>query len=878
MPPTFTAQPGQTPPVCRPNLCSFRSLSWCLCVAGWLAALAAAAPAQSDILDGIDRMLRVGRGRDALQSLYALRQIQDAGNITPRFLLLEAKAFLANGLLDDAQSSLELLKDWPNWEDEIDENEMLTTELSVLKALGQSADALRLLESQLPPLDELEPPYPGSVTQLHLAHAELLLACLRSGEAVRALFDLIQNSEPRQKASVTQALLSAAEQQALTNDQWKELPGILSKVEGNSYWTGFAKAAFECKKPDVAREILRTGIATAPSMLRAQWPGFLDSITEPEFLAKVSDSILSSTEEVSPQVQSDWLAIKAVTLERNGRADEAVQLIRDKLWGDVSLEMRVAKILADRGDNEGASKIYSDLEAAHPGQYLDAWGSFLADHGMTAKALEVWARIPELDKRSDAGYLRWGQLLKSKGFLKEAADAYRQGMAKAIQPAVFSQDLLEVSISLQDVEGALSAYQLLRSQTQRIGGLWSPERLIDQLRRTQQMEAFGKKLAEVLSATETVKAAWRDFAVEMETELALQLNQGGILERWLSNPPAAAKAYWGGNLQRRMNHFTEIATALSLQGENALASRFFNQVDLLYLAARPNNLEAAARASGAIGDSTKALTLWEALIEVPQSSSDQRIKATLAAARLNLDMYRPGKALATLGRITGVLKIPSYQAEVTYLKGLAYTQLHEGSKAIPLLEEILDNPGNHTAEAQFWLAEWALWQRNWEEAKTGYRDVLAADPGQALSNEALWRLRYLDQLEEGKLPAFSMACFFEAAGDWKEAEKNYRVLAATLGQEEITDWIYYRIGRNLIAAGKKDHGLAQWKVLLEKSKNQTLTRRIQFETAELNGSGAKSFEDLVLEMPNTLLGDLARERMREVEVPTPEPARSEMVP
>lgn len=193
---------------------------------------------------------------------------------------------------------------------------------------------------------------------------------------------------------------------------------------------------------------------------------------------------------------------------------------------------------------------------------------------------------------------------------------------------------------------------------------------------------------------------------------------------------------------------------------------------------------------------------------------------------------------------------------------MAYTQLHEKSKALPLLEEIYNGGGEHSSEAQFWLAEWSLWQRDWEDAKRGFEDVLSSDPGQALANEALWRLRYMKGLSEEQLPGFSLACFFEGSGEWKEAEENYRKLASALTDTDLTDWIYYRIGRILIDSGRKEEGLNQWRLLQEKSQNPTLALRIRFETAEVEGVAAPStYQDLVLGNPNTLLGDLAREKI-----------------
>lgn len=836
------------------------------------------AQSQADLTDGIERLLSVGRSREALQSLTTLRQIGDPSMLTPRFLFLEARAMLETGLIEEARVQIDSIRNMEGWEQEIDPTEMLTLELSVLKSLGQSADAAQLLESQLTPLDELDPPYSSTVTQLHLVYADLLLACLRNTEAVQILLDLYRNGDPRLKVTVAQSLVSAAEQQALSDNQWKILPSMLEDG-GTTLWTQFSRAAFKAGKKEIARFLLQTGFKDNPSVMRAQWSGFLEDASDPNFLNLISGMILSGTMEVPAEGKSDWLAIKALTLERNGRIDEAIQIIRENLWGNIDQRLQAARMLASQGKIEDASKIYSELETESPGRYLDAWGSLLADRGMNREALAVWARIPGQDPRKDLGYLQWGRLLKGKGFLKEAIEAYKQGLAKSSQAAIFSQELLEVSISLGDVSGALTAYQALRSQAPRIGGTWSPERLVDQLRRTQQMETFSTKLDEVLAASDTVKAPWRDFAVEMATELALQLNRVPVLEAWLVAPPEALKAYWAKDPGRKGNHLMGIGLDLSLQGEHRLASCYFASVDLEQLKGRPNMLEAAARSNAVIGDLTASINLWQTLKNLPKTTGEQKIRAGLSMARLFLELYQPGKTLVVLKETPNIDRVPTYKGENAFLMAMAHTQLHEKSKAIPLLEDILKEGGSHAAEAMFWLAEWNLWQRDWGAAREGFQKVLSTDPGQSLANEALWRLRYMTGVEEDKLAAFSLACFFEGSGEWKESETNYRNLAAALGPSDLTDWIYYRIGKIQIESGHKAEGLQQWSLVEERSGNQTLVKRIRFEKAALETpSNPAVYEDIVLSSPNTLLGDLARERMAQPQ-PTAIPSHpAEMVP
>ncbi|NUN98747.1 MAG: hypothetical protein HUU16_21535, partial [Candidatus Omnitrophica bacterium] len=89
-----------------------------------LAFLPTLAVAQLDPFEGIDRMLRAGRAREAFQTLSFLRQGGPEGSLSnPRFLLLEARILLANGLAEEARASLEALQELPNWEVQVDESE-----------------------------------------------------------------------------------------------------------------------------------------------------------------------------------------------------------------------------------------------------------------------------------------------------------------------------------------------------------------------------------------------------------------------------------------------------------------------------------------------------------------------------------------------------------------------------------------------------------------------------------------------------------------------------------------------------------------------------------------------------------------------------------
>jgi tetratricopeptide (TPR) repeat protein len=443
---------------------------------------------------------------------------------------------------------------------------------------------------------------------------------------------------------------------------------------------------------------------------------------------------------------------------------------------------------------------------------------------------------------------------------------------------LFATELLDISLALGDVEQALSAYQSLRQRSPQNRLTWTPFRLRSQLQRTQQVESFSESLSEVLAASGTERAEWRDLAIELQTDLALYLNATGVFESWLTTPPPSLLTYWNASPGRKNDHLMTIAFELSTVGEDRAACEFFKQLDRAAIETRLEVVEAAARSSANIKETSASLEYWEILWNSKRSDLDRKQKAVLEIARLHLESFHAGKALEWLQRIPSRPRTESLQAERTFLEGLAYTQLHEKRRAVPLLQDVVELGRNHSAEALFWLAEWSLWQRDRDRALELYRDLLGRDPGQDLANECLWRLRHLGELDDDRLPAYCVAAFFEAGGEFSEAEENYRKLAASLGPCDLTDWVYYRIGKIKIESGNREDGFAQWRTLLGTCDNPTLVRLVRFEMADLAEDPLeRDFENIALEAEDTLLGDLARKRMNQAPL-TPRSFPEQMVP
>src|SRR5690606_20798046 len=160
------------------------------------------------------------------------------------------------------------------------------------------------------------------------------------------------------------------------------------------------------------------------------------------------------------------------------------------------------------------------------------------------------------------------KMLKDKGFLKESKEAYLAGIEATGNPAYFANELLEVSLALSDVAGTLIAYQTHRDLSNRHLAIWAPPRRLDQLRRTQQVESFSSALESVLEATSSVEASWRDFAIDLQTELVLFLNDRAVIEKWLHHPPASLQAYWNTGPEVLSRHWMEIGLKLSVYGED----------------------------------------------------------------------------------------------------------------------------------------------------------------------------------------------------------------------------------------------------------------------------------------------------------------------
>jgi tetratricopeptide (TPR) repeat protein len=830
---------------------------------------------EAKFLDGflrnIENYLNHNGARQALSEINRLREGLEPERLTSRFYFVEAKALLANGYVDQARERIEFLRLLPNWEAQVSEAELLELEMAALKALGRSADALLRLRRELPALDQIDPPYSEEVTRIYLVYADLLFACSKYGDAMDTLFDLVERGSREERERIGTTLLAYAEVVGVNESQVPKLKKAAEGLASPPLHHRFALVAYGAGFPEAATELLDLGVSEACGQMRSVWPAFLKEVEDEAFLELAAEFFFTGIENRPPSVGPSLRAMGAFTYEKLGQSEKALELIEDRLEKDVDLQFFAARVLADKGDIDSASRIYSNLERARPGQFLEPWGTLLAEMGQGEKALAVWSGLPDKLGHTVDSYARWGRLLNMKGYLEEAKIALEEGIRKTAKPIYFAGDLLQVSLALGDVPGALAAYQSLREQSRQNQLLWTPGRLLEQLKQTQQVESFFDSLGEVLAASDTVHAPWRDFGVELHSDLAVHLNHPEELLDWLVNPPPAVAAYWNSSPKKKASHLMNLTMEYSLLGEDEVAVRLADGIGVEDFETRSEVLEAAARSSARIGDTTRAFEYWNRYWASPRTSVNQKLHASMQIARLELDRYRPGKALEWLDKVAALVRVPSVSSEVAFLRGLAFTRLQEKKRAIRYLEQALDDEGINSNDALYWLAEWDLWQRYREDATDKYRALLARDPGQELTNEALWRLRHLSELQDESLPYYSIAAFFETGGRWEEAEENYRKLAAQLGPGDLTDWVYYRIGKMFLSQGKSDEALEQWNLVLDKTENPTLARRIRFEMASLSEDAtAEQFEKLVLDSPNTLLGDLAREKMHSIPAP-PEP-------
>jgi tetratricopeptide (TPR) repeat protein len=744
----------------------------------------------------------------------------------------------------------------------IDPDEILEIRLQAYRALGRVSDAIRLIEQELIPLDELDPPYSLEVTRQYALYAELLQGGSQSKKSQQILLELLENGDPQGLDTAVWLILSGIEEGKIAARDWKNLADILGELPVTIPWHRFADALWKSDDKDLVRAFYLKGFEEHSGVLRSIWPAYLESATDTALLQVALEVLESTRTNLDPKVDLDWQAIRLLTLRRVGRTAEALELIKAKFWSDFDLRRVAAEILAASGDISSASTIYADMEKEYPGRFIEAWGDLLLKKGADSEALALWATLPErMGITNPRSYMSWAKILKDRGFLKESRDVILAGMNSSSQPNLFPRELLEISLSMNDVESALTAYKGLRDQSPREAQLWNPNSLIDRLKMSQQVSPFGTRLQTVLEASETVTAPWMDLAVELGTELFLRLNRTDVLEGWLHHPPATVQKYWTKTDQQKSSHLLWIALDLYSQSENRLAEQFFRQIPDEYLSSQPGALESAAQVAGEVGDASTAIHYWNTLLGTDRITLEQRSKACLAMTRLALDRYQPGQALEWLNRLSTDQRRVSDTVETSFLKALAYTQLHQKSKAMELLEEIHSAEMNRSAEAAFWLGQWALWSREWDQAKDLFKEVLASDPGQELANETLWQLRFQNEIPEEQLPDLAVASFFEVGGQWDESEQTYRKLASALGDSPVVSWLYFRVGHILLKAGKTDQALQQWKVVKEKYDNPLLARRIDYEIASLPGSATgPGYIDIVLTSPNTLLGDLARKQ------------------
>jgi tetratricopeptide (TPR) repeat protein len=232
----------------------------------------------------------------------------------------------------------------------------------------------------------------------------------------------------------------------------------------------------------------------------------------------------------------------AFTYEKLGQSEKALELIQAHLEGDIDLQFFAARVHAAQGDIESASEIYANLEKERPGQFLEPWGTLLADMGESQKALVVWSQLPEKMGQTVDSYTRWGRLLSAKGYLEEAQSAFRQGIERTGKDTPRSDCCRFPALATSKAPHRLST---LREQTRQNQMIWTPE--FSGNLQTQRVESFFAALGEMPPAEQpTPGGGFRSGA----------LGPGSPPKSWrpcwLVESPLSPSLHWNPSQEKRL--------------------------------------------------------------------------------------------------------------------------------------------------------------------------------------------------------------------------------------------------------------------------------------------------------------------------------------
>jgi len=241
-------------------------------------------------------------------------------------------------------------------------------------------------------------------------------------------------------------------------------------------------------------------------------------------------------------------------------------------------------------------------------------------------------------------------------------------------------------------------------------------------------------------------------------------------------------------------------------------------------------------------------------------------------SELCLDACQTGKALTAIRKIesaSSTLTPPmtgNFKDRLSLARARVYVQSAAFQPALQMLNTIALDP--YYSEAQFLSAQIHIAQGETEIARSLLHELCDRDRTWDRANDALSLLIAIEPLVGDSLSLFSDAMIYQLQGRYEDAIPPLRQLAVEHYGNDTEEWARFQIGVLKRESGQLEEARQEWKRLLLDVDNPIIHGMVRLELvrSELASGNAVSntgeFQELLIEFPDSIYSDLARQEMR----------------
>ena len=245
----------------------------------------------------------------------------------------------------------------------------------------------------------------------------------------------------------------------------------------------------------------------------------------------------------------------------------------------------------------------------------------------------------------------------------------------------------------------------------------------------------------------------------------------------------------------------------------------------------------------------------------------------LQYAELCLDAFEPAKAFTAIRKIESsspTLKQPIIGAmkdRLSMARARALVQYSAFQPALDILNTIGHDP--YFSDAQFLMTQIQIARGDLEIARSLLHELADRDRAWSRVNDALSLLVALEPLVGDSLSLFSDAMIYQLQGRLNDAIPPLRQLAVEQYGNDAEEWARFRIGVIKKKSGDIDAAREEWRRLLLDVDNPIIHGMTRYELVSVGIAAGEAvangtdFQELLLEFPDSIYSDLARQEIRQ---------------